>query len=157
VVASDGSPVPSQRLVPGELAVLVTSVPALGSAHYNILSKPAHHPTHPVSIKGGVLKNQILSARIDPETCDIVELYFKDGAVNLVNREQGAVNQYLFLAGNDVAHLGRSGKSIIVVEENGPLVTCIRIESPAPGCRSLVRRIRLSADSDFLELNGFQI
>jgi alpha-mannosidase len=152
VVASDGNPVPSQRLAGGELAVLVTGVPALGSARYKLLSKPAHNPSHPVSTSDGVIKNQILSARIDPETGDIAELYLKDSSNNLVNREQGAVNQYQFLTGNDVAHLGRSGKPVIVVEENGPLVVCLRIESQAPGCRSLVRRVRLTASADFLEL-----
>jgi len=152
VVASDGRPVPSQRLASGELAVLVAGVPALGSVRYSIVSKSAHRPSQPVTIENGVLENQFLSARIDPETGDITELHLKDGTNNLVNREQGAVNQYLFLAGNDVAHLGRSGKPAIVVEENGPLVACVRIESPAPGCRSLVRRVRLTAESDFLEL-----
>ncbi len=152
VVASDGGPIPSQRLASGELAVFVTGVPALGSARYNVVSKAAHTPGHPVTLRNGVLKNQFLRAKIDPETGDIAELYLKNGASNLVNREQGAVNQYLFLAGNDTANLGRSGKPTIVVEENGPLVACLRIESPAPGCRSLVRRIRLAAETDFLEL-----
>jgi alpha-mannosidase len=75
VVASDGGPVPSQRLASGELAVLVTTIPALGSLRYNIFSKPAHNPSHPVSIKNGILKDQFLNARIDPETGDIAELY----------------------------------------------------------------------------------
>jgi alpha-mannosidase len=152
VVALDGGPVPSQRLASGELAVLVTTVPALGSLRYNIVSKPAHNPSQPVTIKDGVFKNQFLSAQIDPETGDIAGLYHKDGSNNFVNRQQGTVNQYLFLAGNDVTHLGHSGKPTIVVEENGPLVACLRIESPAPGCRNLVRHIRLTAETDFLEL-----
>lgn len=152
VITPKGDPVPSQRLANGDLAVLVTAVPALGSASYNIVSKPAHHPSYPVSSKDNILKNPFLSVRIDPETGDIVELYHQDSTNNLVDRNQGAVNRYIFLAGDDMAHLGRSGKPTIVVEENGPLVASLRIESPAPGCKSLVRRIRLTADAEFLEI-----
>jgi alpha-mannosidase len=154
VMISNGDPVPSQRLASGELAILVTGVPGIGSADYNIVSRPALKPSYPVSIKSNVLKNQFLSVRIDPETGDIVELYQKDGAHNLIDREQGAVNRYIFLAGTDVAHLGRSGKPTIVVEENGPLVASLRIESSAPGCKSLVRRIRLTAGAEFLEISN---
>lgn len=152
VIASDGRPVPSQRLASGELAVLVADMPALGSARYNIVSKAAFTPGQPVTLKNAVLKNQFLSATIDIETGDISELYLKDRADNLVNREQGALNRYLFLSGKDTANLGRSGKPRIIVEDSGPLIACLRIESPAPGCRSLVRRIRLTAEADYLEL-----
>ena len=154
VTTLDGRAVPSQRLTGGELAILVTAIPALGSARYTISSGPAHKPSQAVSIGDNVLKNQFLRARIDSETGDIVELYHKDGTDNLVNRQQGAVNQYLFLAGDDVAHLGHAGKPSLVVEENGPLVACLRIESSAPGCKSLVRRIRLTANADFLEMSN---
>lgn len=152
VTTADGAPVPSQRLASGELAVFVTGAPALGSVRYRIDAKSAHTPDHPVTVKNGVLKNQFLRATIDPETGDIAELYLKDGVDNLVNREQGAINRYLFLAGSDTGNLGRSSKPTIVVEDAGPLVACLRIESTAPGCRSLVRRVRLAADADYLEL-----
>jgi alpha-mannosidase len=154
VVASDGNPVASQRLTTGELAVLVAGVAGLGSSRYNLTVKAAHHPGKPASVKDGLLKNQFLSARVDQQTGDIVELYSQGSIDNLVNRQQGALNQYLFLAGNDVTHLGHSGKATIVIEENGPLVVSLRIESSAPGCRSLVRRIRLFADADYLEITN---
>ncbi len=153
VVASDGKAVASQRLATGELAVLAV-VPGLGSARYMLSSKAAHRPQNPASVKDGLLKNRFLSALIDRETGDITELYREGSADNLVNRQQGALNQYLFLAGNDVGHLGQGGKAEIVAEESGPLVVSLRIESSAPGCKSLVRRIRLMADADFLEITN---
>jgi alpha-mannosidase len=154
VTDSEGKPVPSQRLASGELAFLATAVPELGSARYTLSSQPAHKSGHSVSVKNGVFKNQFLSAHIDPETGDIVELYRGGSTDNLVDRQHGALNQYLFLNGRDLEHLGRSGKPTIVAEENGPLVATLRIESSAPGCKSLVRRIRLSADADYLELSN---
>ena len=105
-------------------------------------------------ITDDTLKNQFLSAQIDSETGDIVQLHQQGNANNLVNHQQGAINQYLFLAGNDLAHLGRSGKPTIVIEDNGPLVASLRIESAAPGCKSLVRRIRLAADAEYLEISN---
>jgi alpha-mannosidase len=42
----------------------------------------------------------------------------------------------------------------VSVEEDGPLVASLRIESAAPGCNSLVRKIRLSAGADWFELTN---
>ncbi len=153
VRTSQGEAVPSQRLVSGELAVFVAGVPALGSVGLKITSGPAHSPIRPVIAKKEVLENGLLSIRMDAETGDIVELRGKDGA-NLVDAEKGGVNRYLFLAGDDVAHLGRSGRPTLVLEESGPLVATMRIESAAPGCKSLTRRIRVTADADFVEISN---
>jgi hypothetical protein len=154
VATADGRPVPSQRLSSGELAILASDIPALATASYKISSGPAHRSDHPVTIKNNVLTNRFLSVHVDPETGDIVELYRKGSRENLVNRDHGAVNQYLFLSGVDFAHLGRSGKPTITVEENGPLVASIRIDSSAPGCRHLTRRIRLCEGADFVEISN---
>jgi alpha-mannosidase len=154
VVTADGKPVPSQRLSSGELAILVSDVAALASAGYTISPGSAHHPDQAVTINSDVLANKFLSVHIDAETGDIIELYRKDSHENLVNREHGAVNQYLFLSAVDLAHLGHSGKPVITIEEDGPLVASLRIESSAPGCKQLTRRVRLYAESDFLEISN---
>ena len=154
VTASNGNPVPSQRLASGELAVLITAVPALGAARYTISSKPAYHSGHSVTIHDGILKNEFLSIRLDSKTGDIVELYREGSTENLVNRQQGALNQYLFLAGDDISHLGHSAAPTMTVEDHGPLVVSVRIESSAPGCKRLVRRVRLSGGAEFLELSN---
>ena len=154
VVTVDGRPVPSQRLSGGELAILAGDVPALATARYKVYSGPVHRPDHGVTIKNNTLTNSLLSIHVGPETGDIVEIYRKGSRNNLVNRDQGAVNQYLFLSGVDLAHLGRSGKAVITIEENGPLVASMRIDSSAPGCKQLTRRIRLCAESDFVEISN---
>ena len=154
VATADGRPVPSQRLSSGELAILASDIPALATVSYKTSSGPAHRSDHAVTIKNNVLTNRFLSVHVDPETGDIVELYRKGSRENLVNRDHGAVNQYLFLSGVDFAHLGRSGKPTITVEENGPLVASIRIDSSAPGCRHLTRRIRLCEETNFVEISN---
>jgi alpha-mannosidase len=41
-----------------------------------------------------------------------------------------------------------------VIEEPGPLAAMIRIESSAPGCVDLVRRVRLKAELDRVEISN---
>jgi hypothetical protein len=53
-----------------------------------------------------------------------------------------------------VDDLQSSGPARITVEDHGPLVATIRIESSAPTCKSLVRRLRLAAGNDHLELTN---
>ncbi|HEV7776478.1 MAG TPA: glycosyl hydrolase-related protein [Luteibacter sp.] len=150
VVDRHGVPLPSQRLSSGELALLA-SVPAFGVSRYTLSAKPAYGGAETVTFDAGVIANASLNARIDPGTGDIVALCGRDDTRNLVD-EGLALNTYLYLAGDDVARLGRSGPATIVVEDHGPLVVTVRIASTAPGCRALVRRVRLCAGQDFLEL-----
>jgi len=149
-----GVPVPSQRLSTGELAFLADDVPAFGSARFHLsLAKP-HRPAHPVVIGDGVLENRFVRIRIDTKTGNIVELRLA-GKTNLVDSSAGqAVNQYLFLEGKDVSKIQTSASAKITVEEAGPLVAMLQIESPAPGCNSLVRKLRLTAGADWLELTN---
>jgi len=153
VTGHDGKPLPSQRLASGELAVLVSQVPAFAASRYTLSKQVAHHPSTPVSIKNNVLDNGIVQAKIDPSTGDLIELRLRSIAHNLVKTD-GAyrANQFLFLAGREMDHIQSSGAAKVTVEENGPLVVSILVESSAPACKSLSRRIRLVAGADYLEL-----
>ncbi len=151
---SHGHSVPSQRLSTGELAVFVTEVPAFGSARYSISAKPAHLVGKPVSIHDGVLQNGLLRARLDVKTGDISELTLQGIASNFVDREKGALNRYVYMQGKDVVHVESSGPASIYVEDHGPLVASVRVESSAPGSTSLVRRVRLTAVTDYLEITN---
>ncbi len=154
VTDSHGGTVPSQRLSTGELAVLVTGVPAFGCQPYTLTAKPAHGVYGAVHVHGCVLENRKIRAVLDPITGDLVELRLHGVAANLVDRQKGPLNQYLYMEGKDLAHLGHSGPATLSVEDNGPLIASVRIESAAPGCNKLVRHIRLAADSDVLEISN---
>jgi alpha-mannosidase len=155
VTNSSGQALPSQRLSSGELAILISDVPAFGAARYSLSHRTAHKHGNPVSFKNNTLDNGILQVRIDPSTGDIVELKLRGENQNLADI-QGTrrVNQFLFMAGKDLDHLQPSGPARITVEDHGPLVATIRIESSAPTCESLVRRVRLAAGMDYLELTN---
>jgi alpha-mannosidase len=108
-----------------------------------------------VSFKNNTLDNGILQVRIDSSTGDIVELKRRGENQNLASIQGTCrVNQFLMMAGKDLDHLQSSGPARITVEDDGPLVATIRIESSAPTCKSLVRRVRLAAGMDYLELTN---
>lgn len=150
-----GASVPSQRLSTGELAFLAQDVPAFGSARFHLSRAKALAPAKHVVFKDGVLENGIVRVKIDSTTGNLVELLRHGTADNLVDLSQGqSVNEYLFLEGSDVSRVQQSGAATIHVEESGPLVVSVRVESAAPGCNSLVRRVRLVAGEDHVELTN---
>jgi hypothetical protein len=137
------------------LAFLATEVPGFSSARFHLSAGKPHSPAKAVSIKNGLLENGIIQTRVDAESGNLVEVALRGRPANLVDASGGAsANEYLFLEGSDVAKIQRSGRVKILVEETGPLVASLRIESSAPGCNSLMRRVRLVAGADWIELSN---
>jgi hypothetical protein len=150
-----GTSVPSQRLSTGELAFLAENVPALGTASFHLSAAAPQVPAKRVTVLGRVLDNGAVRVKVDGESGNIVELMSTRSKRNLVDTSRGeAVNQYLFLEGKDTSKVSTSGSVRIAVEEPGPLVATIRIESSAPGCVDLVRRVRLKAYADWIEISN---
>ena len=149
-----GRPVPSQRLASGELALWVQSIAPYSKQRYRISAKKPAKPSHAVTVNAGVLRNEKLSVTVSAETGDIVELTQQGDTANLVDTTKGAANQFLYMSGNDVEHLGHSGKPTITVEDAGPLVATLRVQSSAPSCNGLTRRVRLVAGQDFVAIEN---
>ena len=153
VTDAQGVPVPSQRLASGELAVLVRELPPFSGRRY-ILKKEGQPPSmEGVKVGGAVLDNGRLRVRLDERTGGIVELSAAGIATNLADTAGGhALNDYLYLAGDDVSKLQRNGPVKVSVRDRGPLVASLLVESDAPGCHLLSREIRLIAGGDAVEL-----
>jgi hypothetical protein len=126
------------------------------------------------------LDNGIVRARIDTETGNLVEFLRHGTGGNLIDTaSNGSANEYIFVEGKDfkeiwntqaearglhyqdlafdgpdIGKILKSGPAHITVEEEGPLVASLRVESSAPGCDSLVRRVRLAAGADWLEISN---
>jgi alpha-mannosidase len=151
----NGASVPSQRLSTGELAFLAENVPALESASFHLSAGAPHDPANPVTVVDGVLDNGVVRAKVDSKTGNVVELISNRNPRNLVDTSlDEAVNKYLFVEGSNTSTVSTSGPASIAIEEPGPLVATIRIESSAPGCLDLVRRVRLKASADWIELSN---
>ena len=149
---SQGSPLPSQRLSTKELAFLARDVPPFASRRYTV-SAGANDLGPRKIVQGPVLDNGRLHLRVDDKTGGIVELRSTETDGNLVDASSGhLLNEYLFLAGDNLANLQSNGPVKITVKENGPLLGSLLIESSAPGCRSLTREVRLIASLDRVDL-----
>ncbi len=145
-----GRAAPTQRLASGELALLIERIPAFSKRTFQLSDKKPAPPAHPVTVQGETLVNKHLSVTVDAKTGDVIRLLQQGDNANLVDSEKGAVNRFLYLNGDDLDHLGRSGKPVLTVEDAGPLVATLRLESSAPTCNKLVRRVRVMADIDYV-------
>ncbi len=152
VLDDHGQPMPSQRLTSGELAFLADAVPPFSARRYQVVEgRPPGIPG--VTVAGGLLDNGLVDVHLDDTTGAIRSLRVEGIDQEFVDVESGhLVNDYLFLPGNKLADLKRNGMITLRVKENGPLVGSIIVESPAPGCRRLVREVRLTAGTDYVEL-----
>ena len=152
VTDSEGRPLPSQRLRSGELAFLAKDVPPLGSRRFTIHAGPAQVVDR-VTVTDSTLDNGLLRLHIDEKTGGIDRLEFSGLEMNLADLDSShTLNEYLYLIGDDTNQLQRSGAVRISVQEPGPLVACLQIESAAPGCRRLTRTVRMIAGLDRVEL-----
>ena len=143
VVDAAGRAVPSQRLASGELALLVENLPPFSARRYFV--GPAAGLKQGAAGAGATgLTNEFLTAQLDPKTGAVCDLRFQGHDENLVDAASGtALNDYFYLPGADLKALQRNGAPRISVADAGPLVATLRIESEAPGCKQLVREVRV--------------
>jgi alpha-mannosidase len=147
-----GRRVPSQRLASGELVFLAKDVPPYASRRYTVL--PGHEDIRgPVMAQGSTLDNGVVRLRVEEKTGGIVELTAKGLNGNFADTRKGeALNDYLYLIGDDLKDLRRNDAVTIRTGEIGPLVASLIIESPAPGCKKLTRELRVVAGLDYVEI-----
>ena len=149
-----GDLIPSQRLASGELAFRAREVPPLGSRRYTIEPGVAR-ATGAARAEGLTLSNGRITVRINAETGAIRSLRHDAIDHELVDQERGVgLNDYLYILGRDPSQnrMTIEGGVKVYVEDKGPLVATLRIESDAPGCKRLIRRVRLADGFDHLEL-----
>jgi hypothetical protein len=152
VTDDKGKPVPSQRLANGELAFLAPGVPALSGRRFRV--EPGAAPTRgEVTAKVNGLVHPQFTVRIDEKTGGIASLFSRELSRELVDAKAAtALNDYFYLPGSDLKRLQRNGPPRIRVKEKGPLVASLVIESDAPGCRSLLREVRVVDGLDSVEI-----
>jgi alpha-mannosidase len=150
---SDGTGgVRSQRLASGELVFLAHDVPPFAARRYTLAPSPAH-AWRPVTAQGAALDNGLVHVRVDEKTGSIVELTGSGMKSNLADTSGGeGLNDYLYLPGDDLTNLRRNGPVTIRVGAEGPLVASLIVESAAPGCKKLVRELRVVAGLDYVEV-----
>ncbi len=152
VTDDEGRPVPSQRLASGELVFLANNIPPFSTRFYDVSPGQPFVEGHAVA-QGATLENGTVRLRLDKETGGIIELTAKGIDGNFADTTGGeALNDYLYLPGDDLKDLKRNGRVKISVGEPGPLVASLIVDSAAPGCKSLHREVRLIAGMDAVEI-----
>ena len=149
---AEGRVVPSQRVSGDVLVFLASDVPPLGAKRFFFhAGQPAASGS--AAAEGLTLRNGRLRLTIDEKTGAIGSLTFDGIPGDLVRREAGlGLNDYLYVAGRDPKSPQRSGKPKVTVEDGGPLVASLVVETDAPGCRKLTRLVRVVDGLDRVEL-----
>jgi len=141
---AEGRTVPSQRLSTGELAVVASDVPPLGARRFHLAAgEPVASGS--AEAEGRTLKNAQLWVFLDEKTGGIANLIAEGVPEDLAagGGKAGGLNEYFYVAGRDPKSPQRSAGAKIVVKDRGPLVASLVVESAAPGCRKLVRELRV--------------
>jgi hypothetical protein len=154
VMDEKGSAVPSQRLAEGELVFKAENIPAFGARRYKVQTGKTK-PDNPFVIDQAGISNGIVRIEIDRNTGAISGISIIESGTEFAgNDDFGGVNGYRYMLGRD-EHADWQGIKppvSVVVEDAGPLVGTLRIESGAAGCDKLIRRVRLAAGQAGIEL-----
>lgn len=154
-----GQAVPCQAASDGLLRFVARDVPPLGSRRY--LLKPAtlaggEKPAAGVLAGKAAagpnwLTNGRLHVAIDEATGAIASLACEGIAAEMVDRHSGlGLNEYLYVAGRRPDKPQRAGPAKVRVVWPGPLVARLEVESPAPGCQTLIRQLTAVDGLDYL-------
>jgi hypothetical protein len=136
------------------LVFLAQAVPPLAARRYTVVAgAPEAPPKGHASTSGTQIVNNNLCAVVDEKTGGISSLTAKGLQGDFVDATGGeALNEYLYLPGDDLKDLKRNGPVTIRVGEPGPLLASLIVESAAPGCKLLRRELRLVSGQDSLEI-----
>lgn len=153
VTDEHGQPVMSQRLRTGELAVLASDVPPLGSKRLLIKRGDASHDASGLHADNFALDNGRVHVELDAATGNIRHLS-RRGDDNIVDPKSAGLNEYLYVEGNHFDAPKKAQSPQVTVGEFGPLVASMTIRSQfAPGCNKLTRELRLTAMADSVQIN----
>jgi hypothetical protein len=154
VVDEQGKTMPSQRMAGGELVFKAENIPAFGARRYQVKKGEVKQENTFIVNKSGI-SNGILQVEIDEKDGSVSAILMIRSGEEFVNMEGGrGLNAYVYIPGRDenTDWLGIEPPVTVTVEDPGPLVGTLRIESGAAGCEKLIRRVRLVAGQNNLEL-----
>ena len=152
VVDSKGKLVPSQRLASGELVFRARNIPAFAAQRF-VVQTGAAPAFGSVKAEGATLVHPEFTVKIDERSGAIMSLFSRMLNRELVDTKAAtALNDYFYLLGSDLKDLQRNGAPRISVKEKGPLVASLLIESEAPGCKRLLREVRVVDGLDSVEI-----
>jgi hypothetical protein len=143
ITGSDGKEIFSQRLANGDLIFLATDIPPLGARRFRLEPGTPAYPV-PFTIKGSAISDDGVTLQLNAMTGAVSRLSFAGNKVEYVDTTAlSGLNEYLYVPGLNPQEALKNGKTSIKVKEIGPLVASFLVESEAPGCRNLIREVRI--------------
>ncbi|MGE5412051.1 MAG: glycoside hydrolase family 38 C-terminal domain-containing protein, partial [Clostridiales bacterium] len=144
----DGTPVASQRLSDGTLAVMIKDIPPFSSRRIKIEKGDAFSDGQ-VSVNGNILDNGIVRVKVDKTNGTITDLNYNGVDGNFADNKNGyGLNCFLYLPGEKLSDVKQDSNIKISIGEKGPLVASLIVESEAPSCNKLTREVKLAAGQD---------
>lgn len=137
----------AQVLSDGKLAFHAGKVPAFGARRFTLgRDAPKSEGTAYADAEKLAIGNGLIDLRIDPESGAIASLRCKGIDAELVKTGDDGnrgLDDYLYILGRNAEEnrSRQSGSVVVTAVDRGPLLARLRIESPAPNCRTLVREI----------------
>lgn len=148
LMAATGEVVPVQKLHEGAWVFYAKEIKPLSSTSFQVVT--ATNDVAPSMVDGLTMHNDRVRLVIDKEKGTIQSLV-KNGSKHEFVRKDG-LNQYIYSGrnGENVRYINRV-KAVRVLDD-GAVAATIRIESDAPGCRSLVSDITIYRDIDRIDI-----
>lgn len=143
LLSEDGEEIAVQQLSTGEYIFIAENIPPLGSKIFRVAKRKVDEQSHfrftDHSIAGGFCE-----ISVNPGTGAIRSLKIADSGLNIVNQSRSfGLNEFLYVSGRNPDNLKRVQRVSISRKENGPVLASLLVSSSAPGCKNLLREIRL--------------
>ncbi|MDR1371063.1 MAG: glycosyl hydrolase-related protein [Dysgonamonadaceae bacterium] len=136
-----GELVPLQKLNDGRWIFVAKEIAPLSSTAYKIVEDKRKEPVNNSMIRENTLNNGIVKLEIDPKTGVISSFSSGDTSFNYVGKD--GLNNYIY-SGRMLADMQTVDQiDRIAVLNDGEVAATLRVESSAPGCRSLWRDITI--------------
>jgi hypothetical protein len=142
--------VPSQRLKDGRLAVWLDHVPAWSSVRLRVVPGQAQAPAERATATNSSLDNGRVRLAIDSGAAAASSLVWTGAPGHNFSGGGPGLFRYTYLAGRDPARAEASTGGRLAIEDAGPLVATVRIDSPAGGTAGSRRRFTLVAGADLV-------
>lgn len=147
-----GELIPVQKMHDGNWAFLAKDIPPLSSSVYHILDAVNKQTVSESMISGNILNNGLIKVVIDKEK-GTISSFSKVGQEYNYAGERG-LNDYVYTARYAADPQWINKIKAITIINDGEVAATLRIESDAPGCRSLLRDITVYKGIDRVDITN---
>jgi alpha-mannosidase len=165
----NGNEIPTQLLSDGNIAFIAKNVPPFSSKIYKISTSTTSKPQNPTTSKPQNLKTSkpqnLKTSKPSTQTTKFLLTLSATGSISsLINNTTGeelvnssslfGLNEYIYIDGRRPDKPLQARLTDFAILEEGPLVTVVRYELEAPGCKSMSVTIRIIDDLDIIEITN---